>query len=157
MEGKDACVEPVEREPRILVHTTPGLLPQSKETQPGTVAEITLDPTIRFGMFFLALGCSIRLFREGLCPLLIMECTHLKGDYVGSMFLAIGMDANNKICPIDMGVGKSESGQARLRGCIGERANLTFVTDMVPTIEFAIRMVFLNAHHKLCARHKARK
>ena len=69
---------------------------------------------------------QIRSFREGLRPLLIMDGAHLKGDYVGLMFLAVGMDANNQICPIAMGVGKSESGQAwtwflrRLRGCIGE-------------------------------------
>ncbi|KAJ9542466.1 hypothetical protein OSB04_028972 [Centaurea solstitialis] len=94
---------------------------------------------------------DIRSFREGLRLLLIMDGAHLKGDYVGSMFLAVGMNANNQICPIAMGVGKSESGQAwtwflrRLRGCIGEPANLTFVTDRAPAIELA--------HHGLCARH----
>ncbi|KAJ9553398.1 hypothetical protein OSB04_017443 [Centaurea solstitialis] len=77
-----------------------------KKHNPGTVAEIALDPTGRFDMLFLALGCSIRSFREGLRPLLIMDGAHLKGDYVGSMFLAVGMDANNQICPIAMGVGK---------------------------------------------------
>ncbi|KAJ9557069.1 hypothetical protein OSB04_011683 [Centaurea solstitialis] len=124
-----------------------------------TVAEIALDPTGRFDMLFLALGCSIRSFREGLRSLLIMDGAHLKGDYVDSMFLAVWMDANNQICPIAMGVGKSESGQAwtwflrRLRGCIGEPANLTFVTDRAPAIELAIRMVFPNAYHGLCARH----
>ena len=52
----------------------------------------------------------IRSFHEGLRPLLIMDGAHLKGNYAGTMFLAVGMDANNQICPIAMGVGKLESG-----------------------------------------------
>ena len=91
--------------------------------------------------------------------MLIMDGAHLKGDYVGSMFLAVGMDANNQICPIAMGVGKSESGPSwtwflrKLRECIGEPANITFVTDRAPAIEVAIKTILPNAHHGLCARH----
>ncbi|KAJ9556887.1 hypothetical protein OSB04_011501 [Centaurea solstitialis] len=92
----------------IIVRQLPVYFHNVKKHNPGTVAEIALDPTGRFNMLVLALGCSISSFREGLHPLLIMDGAHLKGDYVGSMFLAIGMDANNPICPIAMGVGKSE-------------------------------------------------
>ena len=75
------------------------------------------------------------------------------------MFLVVGMNANNQICPIAMGVGKSERGLVwtwfliKLRECIGEPTNLTFVTDRASTIELAIRIIFQIAHHGLGVRH----
>ncbi|XP_024964171.1 uncharacterized protein LOC112504462 [Cynara cardunculus var. scolymus] len=130
-----------------------------KLTNLGTVTEIAVDGLGRFDMLFVALGCSIRSFLKHMRPLLIMEGTHLKGPYVGTMFLAVGMDGNNGIVPIAMGVGKTESGPSwtwflrKLRQCISDVPNLTFVTDRAASIDLAIRTVFPNAHHGLCCRH----
>lgn len=110
-------------------------------------------------MLSVALGASIRGFLGDLRPLLIMDGAHLKGTYVGTMFLAVRMDGNNQIVPIAMGVGKTESGPAwtwflaKLKECIGESANLTSVIDRATSIDFPIRTVFPNAHHGLCAQH----
>lgn len=102
---------------------------------PGTVTEIALDEAGRFDMLFVTLGASIRGFLGGLRSLLIMDGAHLKGTYVGStMFFVVRMDDNNQLVPIAMGVGQTESGRAwtwfleKFRDCIGEPANLTFVS-----------------------------
>ncbi|XP_024965994.1 uncharacterized protein LOC112506207 [Cynara cardunculus var. scolymus] len=130
-----------------------------KLANPRTVTEIALDPLGRFDMLFVALGCSIRSFLGHMRPLLIMDGVHLKGPYVGTMFLAVGMDGNNGIVPIVMGVGKTKSGTSwtwflrKLRQYIGDVPNLTFVTDRTASIDLAIRTVFPSAHHGLCCRH----
>ncbi|XP_024984100.1 uncharacterized protein LOC112520027 [Cynara cardunculus var. scolymus] len=101
----------------------------------------------------------IRSFLGHLRPLLIMDGAHLKGPYVGTMFLAVSMNGNNQIILIAMEVGKTKSGPSwiwflhKLRQCIGELPNLTFVTDRAASIELAIRTIFPNAHHRLCCRH----
>ncbi|XP_024961900.1 uncharacterized protein LOC112502265 [Cynara cardunculus var. scolymus] len=100
-----------------------------KLANPRTVTEIAVDGLGRSDMLFVALGCLIRSFLGHMRSLLIMDGAHLKGPYVGTMFLAVGMDGNNGIVPIAMGVGKTESG--------------------LP----AIRTIFPNAHHGLYCRH----
>ncbi|XP_024990727.1 uncharacterized protein LOC112525014 [Cynara cardunculus var. scolymus] len=88
-----------------------------------------------------------------------MDGAHLKGPYVGTMFLAVGMNGKNGIVPIAMGVGKTESGPSwtwflcKLRQCIGDVPNLTFVTDRATSIDLAIRTVFPNVHRRLCCWH----
>ncbi|XP_024963496.1 uncharacterized protein LOC112503734 [Cynara cardunculus var. scolymus] len=130
-----------------------------KLANPGTVTEIVLDPLGRFDLLFVAFGCSIRSFLGHMRPLLIMDGSHLKGPYVGTMFLAVDMDGNNGIVPIAMGVGKTESGPSwtwflrKLRQFIGDVPNLTFVTDRAASINLAIRTVFPSAHHRLCCLH----
>ncbi|XP_024976192.1 uncharacterized protein LOC112514089 [Cynara cardunculus var. scolymus] len=130
-----------------------------KLANPGTVIKIALDPLGRFDMLFVALDCSIRSFLGHMRPLLIMDGAHLKGPYVGTMFLAVDMDGNNGIVPIAMGVGKTESCPSwtwflrKLRQCIGDVPNLTFVTDRAASIDLAIRTIFPFAHHGLCCRH----
>ena len=39
---------------------------------------------------------------------LIIDVTHLKGPYLGTMLLVVTMDVNNNITPIAFGVGRSE-------------------------------------------------
>ncbi|XP_024974775.1 uncharacterized protein LOC112512876 [Cynara cardunculus var. scolymus] len=130
-----------------------------KLANPETVTEITLDGLGRFDMLFVALGCSIRLFLGHMRPFLIMDGAHLKGPYVGTMFLVVGMVGNNGIVPIAMGVGKTKSSLSwtwflcKLWQCICDVPNLTFVTDRAASIDLAIRIVFPNVHHILCFRH----
>ncbi|KAJ9556871.1 hypothetical protein OSB04_011485 [Centaurea solstitialis] len=98
---------------------------------PDTVTNITTDVTGRFVSCFFALGCAINTFRSQLLrKVLIIDCAHLKGDYLGTMFLAVAMDANNQVVLIAIGVAKSESGDSctyffqMLRRCIGEMEGL---------------------------------
>ncbi|KAI3673214.1 hypothetical protein L6452_39330 [Arctium lappa] len=90
-------------------------------------------------MCFAALGCAIRSFTTHMRPIIIIDAAHLKGTYLGTTFLAVGMDANNQIVPIGFGVGKSEG--------------LVFVSDRAASIHQAINTVYPGAHHALCCRH----
>ncbi|KAI3702475.1 hypothetical protein L6452_28213 [Arctium lappa] len=126
---------------------------------PGTFTRIKTDNTGRFEMCFAALGCSIRSFLGHLRRVLIIDDAHLKGPYLGTMFLAIAMDANNQIVPVAFGVGRSESGETwtwfltMLKECIQEPEGLVFISDRALSISQAINTVYPNAHHSLCCRH----
>ncbi|KAI3761978.1 hypothetical protein L1987_52401 [Smallanthus sonchifolius] len=130
-----------------------------KKTNPGTVTHTLTDAAGRFEMFFIALGVAIRSFVGYLRPLVIIDGAHLKGKFLGTMFLAVGMDGNNQILPIAYGVGKTESGESwswflsRLKDCIGENPNLAIISDRAASIAQAIRDVFPHAYHGLCCRH----
>jgi len=103
---------------------------------------------------------QIQTFRSQLLrKVIIIDGAHLKGDYLGTMFLAVGMDANNQVVPIAIGVSKSESGESctyfleMLKKCIGEMDGLVFMTDRSKSLRQAINIVYPTAHHALCCRH----
>jgi transposase-like protein len=92
-------------------------------------------------------------------PVIIVDAAHLKGRYLGTNLLAVGMDANNGILPIAYGVGKSETSESwtwfmgHLRDCIGHVSNLTIISDRANSIDMAIRRCFPDAFHGLCGVH----
>lgn len=102
---------------------------------------------------------QLRSFVYYLRPVLIIDGAHLKGRYLGTNFLAVGMDANNQILPVAYGVGKTESGEtwiwflSKLKECIGEIPGLAFISDRSASIDLSIRQVFPHAYHGLCCRH----
>lgn len=102
---------------------------------------------------------QIRNVLRNLRPVLIVDAAHLKGPYLGTMFLAVGQDGNNSIVPIALGVGKSETTEewtwflSKLRECIGAPDELVFMSDRAPAIGAAISAVFPNNGHALCCRH----
>lgn len=102
---------------------------------------------------------QVRSFLGHLRRVLIIDGAHLKGPYLGTMYLAVAMDANNQIVPVAFGVGRSESGDGwawfltNLKQCIGELPGLVFVSDRANSIKQAINTVYPTAHHALCCRH----
>nr|GEY69641.1 hypothetical protein [Tanacetum cinerariifolium] len=82
--------------------------------------------------------CSLAIFFVKLC------------SYKGTNLLAVGMDGNNQILPIAMGVTYSETGASwtwfmnRLKECIGEVPNLCNISDRHPTIILAYKTVSSN-------------
>ncbi|KAJ9546953.1 hypothetical protein OSB04_019496 [Centaurea solstitialis] len=75
-----------------------------KRVNPGTRTAIRTDSSGRFAECFIALGVSIETW-----PVLIIDAAHLKGAYLGTMFLVVVMDGNNNIVPVAFGVGRSET------------------------------------------------
>ncbi|GJU12749.1 hypothetical protein Tco_1135145 [Tanacetum coccineum] len=76
----------------------------------GSVTRIKTDHKRVFEMLFIALGASIRTFLNYLRPLLIIDATHLKGEYKGTNLVAVGMDGNNQIMLVAFGICKGETG-----------------------------------------------
>ena len=91
---------------------------------------------------------QIRTFLANLCRVLIIVASHLKGRYLGMMFLAVAMDGDNSIVPVAFGVGKSETGDewtwflSMLRQAIGDPQGLVFMSDRAPSISTAISVVY---------------
>nr|GEV79836.1 transposase, MuDR, MULE transposase domain protein [Tanacetum cinerariifolium] len=125
----------------------------------GTVTRIKTDEKGVFEMLFIALGASIRTFAIYLRPLLMIDATHLKGQYKGTNLIAVGMDGNNQIVPISFGICKGETGpwwswwMSALKECIGDNSNLLFRSDRHAAIALAVQDEFLLAYHVVCCRH----
>lgn len=96
---------------------------------------------------------------ENLRRVIVIDAAHLKGRFLGMMFLAVAMDGNNNIVPIAFGVGISETTDewgwflSMLRECIGFPEGLVFMSDRAPAISSAISATFPNTPHALCCRH----
>lgn len=43
----------------------------------------------------MALGASLRGFLNCICPVIIVDGTHLRGKYSGKLLVAMGVDGNN--------------------------------------------------------------
>ncbi|GJZ60668.1 transmembrane 9 superfamily member 11-like protein [Tanacetum coccineum] len=126
----------------------------------GTITHIETDDQDRFEILFLAVGAAIRTFVSHMRPLIIIDGAHLKGEFFGTMYLAVAMDGNNQILPLAYGVGKSETFRSwdwflrKLKECItGKQDNLTIISDGAVSIASAIKNVFPNAFHGRCCRH----
>ncbi|XP_021998068.1 uncharacterized protein LOC110895088 [Helianthus annuus] len=130
-----------------------------ERANPGTVTHIWVDDKSRFEMVFVAIGAAVRSFMRNLRPVIIIDAAHLKGEFKGTLFLAVGMDGNNQILPIAYGIGKSEDGASwtwflsKLKGCVGEIPDMAIISDRANSIHLAVSNVFPHAYHGLCCRH----
>nr|GEU59933.1 putative reverse transcriptase domain-containing protein [Tanacetum cinerariifolium] len=125
----------------------------------GTITHIETDED-KFEFFFLAVSAMIRTFVLHMRPLIIIDGAHIKGEFLGTMYLAVVMDGNNQILQLSYGVGKSETFRSwdwfltKLKKCIiGKQDHLTIISDGVVSIASAIKNVFPNAFHGRCCRH----
>ncbi|GJT18436.1 transmembrane 9 superfamily member 11-like protein [Tanacetum coccineum] len=125
-----------------------------------TITHIETDDEDRFEIFFLVVSAVIRTFVLHMRPLIIIDGAHLKGEFLGTMYLAVAMDGNNQILPLAYGVGKSETFRSwdwfltKFKECIiGKQDHLTIISDGAVSIASAIKNVFPNAFHGRCCRH----
>ncbi|GJQ91681.1 transposase, MuDR, MULE transposase domain protein [Tanacetum coccineum] len=125
----------------------------------GTVTRIKTDENGVFEMLFIAIGASIRTFRNYLRLVLMIDAAHLKGLYKGTNLVAVAMDGNNKTVPIAFGICKGETCPcwtwwlSVLRECIGDNPNLLFISDRHAAIALAVENEFPLAFHVVCCRH----
>ncbi|GKA00482.1 transposase, MuDR, MULE transposase domain protein [Tanacetum coccineum] len=84
-----------------------------------TVTHIQINDDGTFDKCFIIFGVSI-------------DGSHLKGTYLGTNLLVVGMDANNQIIPLATGVAQGETVEnwswflTKLKECIGDVPNLDF-------------------------------
>ncbi|GJR73973.1 transposase, MuDR, MULE transposase domain protein [Tanacetum coccineum] len=101
-----------------------------------------------FEMLFIAIGASIRTFRNYLRPVLMIDAAHLKGLYKGKNLVVVAMDGNNQIVPIAFGICKGKTGpcwtwwMSVLIECIGDNLNLLFISDRHAAIALAVENEF---------------
>nr|GEV77157.1 hypothetical protein [Tanacetum cinerariifolium] len=80
-----------------------------KVKNPRTITHIETDDQDKFEICFLAVGAAIHTFVSHIRPMIIIDGAHLKGEFFGTMYLAVAMDGNNQILPLAYEVGKSKT------------------------------------------------
>ncbi|GKB27161.1 transposase, MuDR, MULE transposase domain protein [Tanacetum coccineum] len=117
----------------------------------GTVTHIQTNDDGTFDKCFISFGVSIRSFLYYMRPLIKIDGAHLKGTYLGTNLLAVGMDANNQIIPLATGVAQGETVEnwswflTKLKECIGDVPNLAIISDRHYSITIPCRTVFPQA------------
>lgn len=83
----------------------------------------------------------------------------MKFKYGGTLFTACAKDANEQIFPLAFGIGESENDAAwewffiKLKEAIGDREELTVISNMDTSISRALKKVYPNADHGVCTNH----
>ncbi|GJT48968.1 transposase, MuDR, MULE transposase domain protein [Tanacetum coccineum] len=102
---------------------------------------------------------EIKSFLFYMRVLIIIAGAHLKGTYLGTNLVAVGMDGNNQIIPIATGVSQGETSKSwtwflrKLKDCIGKVPNLAIISDKHYAITLACNTVFPNLFHGYYCRH----
>ncbi|XP_035836094.1 uncharacterized protein LOC110888959 [Helianthus annuus] len=141
--GKSLALELLQGSSRESFAELPLYCYNLERANPGSVTHIKTDHERRFEMVFVAIGAAIRTFICNLRPVVIIDAAHLKGEFKGTLFLAVGMDGNNQILPISYGIGKSEDGEcwtwflSKLKECIGEIPEMAIISDRANSIHLA--------------------
>ncbi|GJZ96271.1 hypothetical protein Tco_0668605 [Tanacetum coccineum] len=105
-----------------------------KKKNEGTVTDIETYDKGLFKMCCICFGVAIKSFLCYMRPLIIIDGVHLKGTYLGTNLVIVGMDGNNQIIPIATSVSQGE-------------------TDRHYAITLACNTVFPNSFHGYCCRH----
>ncbi|XP_021985536.1 uncharacterized protein LOC110881641 [Helianthus annuus] len=109
--GKSLALELLQGTRRDSFAELPFYCYNLERANPGSVTHIKTDDERRFEMVFVVIGAAIRTFICNLRPVVIIDAAHLKGEFKGTLFLAVGMDGNNQILLISYRIGKSEDGE----------------------------------------------
>ncbi|GJV31185.1 transposase, MuDR, MULE transposase domain protein [Tanacetum coccineum] len=157
--GKDYAIQQIRGSPYEAFEMLPYYCFNLERKNEGTVTRIKTDENGVFEMLFIAIGASIRTFRNYLRPVLMIDATHLKGLYKGINLIAVAMDGNNQIVPITFGICKGKTGpcwtwwMSVLRECIGDNLNLLFISDRHAAIALVVENEFPLAFHAVYCRH----
>ena len=156
--AREFALESIRGSPEESYHLLPLWSHMLEQKNPGSMTRIETDSHNCFLYFFMALGQSIAGFNK-LRPVVVVDGTHLKGKYKGTLFVAACLDGNEQIYPLAFGVGDTENEQSytwffeRFKEAYGEVPNLVFISDRHKGLERAIATVDPNAHHGHCMYH----
>nr|GEX51438.1 transposase, MuDR, MULE transposase domain protein [Tanacetum cinerariifolium] len=120
----------------------------------GTVTHIHTDVDGRFEMLYVGFGCAIGSFLRYMRHLIIIDGAHLKGNYLGTNLLAVGMDGNNQILPLATCVSQGKTGESwtwfltKLKEQIGEPPNLCIISYRHAAIIQDCGTIFENSFHE---------
>ncbi|KAL8491753.1 hypothetical protein ACS0TY_023375 [Phlomoides rotata] len=104
-------------------------------------------------------GASISDFTRYGRPVIVIDGTHLKGKYRGTLFVAVTQDGNGQIFPLASGVGNVECNESWtwflrcLQEAFGCPRDLVFLSDQYASIIHYVVVVYPEATHYLCYYH----
>ncbi|XP_038683008.1 uncharacterized protein LOC119983395 [Tripterygium wilfordii] len=128
---------------------------------PGTITHIESDDENRFNFFFMAIGASLRGFQSSIRPVIVVDDNHLKGKYLGTLFVATALDGNEQIYPVAFSIDDSENNASsqwffeKLRDVIvvEDFSRLCIISDRNPSIDRAVSLVLPGSFHGVCIVH----
>ncbi|XP_038686652.1 protein FAR1-RELATED SEQUENCE 6-like [Tripterygium wilfordii] len=159
--AREAALESVRGTPEDSFSYLPHYCAELEKNNPGTITYIESDHEKRFKYFFMALGASLRGFWSAMRPVIAVDGTHLKGKYMGTLFVAAAQDGNKKIYPVAFGVGDSENNASwewffeklRVALALEDFSELSLISDRHKSIERGVSLVFPESYHGHCMHH----
>ncbi|KAK3218875.1 hypothetical protein Dsin_012845 [Dipteronia sinensis] len=133
-------VDPRDHVETELFQLMPSYLYMLEQANPGTVTKVETNSENKFMYCFMCLGACIEGFRKAIRSVIAIDGTHLKGSYMGVVFVAAYKDGNNKIFHLAFGIGDKENEESwmwfltELHKAIGHPDNLMFISDQNPSI-----------------------
>ncbi|XP_059280955.1 uncharacterized protein LOC132034577 [Lycium ferocissimum] len=125
---------------------------------PGSRICISLDDADRFKYYFVAYGACIRGYKH-MPKVIVVDGTHLYGQYEGVLLSAVAQDTENHIYPIAFCVADKECDESwtyffeQLRYIIVDEPDLCIISDRHKSIANSVSRIFEHAHHGLCMKH----
>ncbi|KAK3198741.1 hypothetical protein Dsin_022156, partial [Dipteronia sinensis] len=75
-----------------------------EQQNPDTITDLQSADDCKCLYFFMSLGASVRGFRRCMRHVIVVDGTHLKGRFEGTMFVATAQDGNEQVYPIAFGI-----------------------------------------------------
>ncbi|XP_038701808.1 uncharacterized protein LOC119998528 [Tripterygium wilfordii] len=144
--AREATLESVRGMPEDSFSYLPCYCAELEKNNPGTITYIESDHENKFKYFFMALGASFRGFRSAMRPIIDVDGTHLKGKYMGLLFVAATQDGNKKIYPVAFG-------KLRVALALEDFSELSLISDRHKNIERGVSLVFPESYHGHCMHH----
>lgn len=128
----------------------PDYLNKLVSANPGTIAEIHTDHHENLGnqfkYMFLAMGASIKGYQY-MRKVVVIDGTHLRGKYAGSLLTASAQDGNFRVFPLAFGVVDGENDKAwewffeKLKAIVPNNEETVFVSDRHASIYYGLAKV----------------
>lgn len=141
----------------------PAYCEQIRKTNPGSIASIATGQENCFQRLFISYRAAIYGFLNACRPLLELDRVHLKGKYLGLLFCAAAVDANDTLFPLAIAVVDVESDEnwmwfmSELRKLLGVNTDsmprLTILSERSAGMVEAVETHFPNAFHGYCLRY----
>ncbi|XP_073288395.1 uncharacterized protein [Primulina huaijiensis] len=137
---------------------------QVKRTNPGSIASVYTNPADNcFQRLFISFQASIYGFLSACRPLLGLDRTFLKSEYLGTLLLATGFDGYGGLFPLAFGVVDEENDDnwmwflfelhSLLEVNTENMPRLTILSDRQKGIVDGVEANFPTAFHGFCMRH----
>ncbi|XP_077230123.1 uncharacterized protein LOC143863321 [Tasmannia lanceolata] len=134
---------------------------------PGTVVQLCRTRELRlrgddtFGRFFWSFGPSISAFNRTVRPLALIDGTHLRGKYRGTLLAATAIDGNNGLFPLALAVVEAETYESwvwflhlfRQNFISAGRDVITIGSDRMKGLPRAVAEALPGSYHFYCIHH----
>lgn len=142
----------------------PAYCEQIRKTNPGSIASVVATGQDNsFQRLFISYRAAIYGFINACRPLLELDRVHLKGKYLGTLFCAAAVDADDALFPLAIAIVDVESDEnwmwfmSELRKLLGVNTDsmprLTILSERTTGMVEAVETHFPNAFHGFCLRY----